>query len=233
MTKLVLVTRPLEQSRLFASDVRAIGYHPLISPLLSIESYPFSYEELIRPDTLILSSAHALGSVPVPDDWVNIPVLCVGEATESVARRAGFIHTLSARGGMEDLLPFIQERGNQRFLYLRGKDVAFDLSRNFPDQSLDEKITYSANAAENFPSDVLDLFDQIEFITLFSQRSGMVLKNLMEKNGLVSYAKSIKLLCLSSSVIESVKEMNWKSCGIADSPNSVSMIRLMERCRDE
>ena len=227
---IVLVTRPIEQAAEFAEQIRSLGFSPLIQPLLDMEYFPFSFESIEKPAAIILSSRQALQSQNIPSDWQTVPVFCVGEMTEQAARQAGFINTFAGQGDLIDLLHMIMPRvsAGQRILYLRGQDVRHDLTQLLPDYKIQEVITYKAKPVTSLRPDVLDKFGQIDVITLFSARSGAVLRQLIHENGLISYVKNINLLCLSPSVVESMVEMEWKSCVMSDLPHQVSVIEKLK-----
>lgn len=230
MSKLVLVTRPIEQARDFAGQIAELGFTPLIQPLLEMEYFPFCVKDVTKPAAIILSSRQSLQHLEVPRDWLALPVFCVGETTEHIARQRGFVNAFSGHGGLTDLLPLIAQNipAGGKLLYLRGEDVRYHLKTLLPDYQIHEIITYRANPAFSLHPEVLDKFDRINVITLFSARSGLVLKELIHKNGLISYVKNINLLCLSPSVVESMVEMEWRSCVVSDSPNQISVIEKLK-----
>lgn len=230
MGKLVLVTRPIEQAKDFAEIISAMGFSSLIQPLLDIEHYPFAFDTIQKPDAILLSSAQAVHGVTVPQDWMNIPVFCVGEMTEKSAHQAGFEKTIVGPDNVNGIVPIIREvmGGKTRLLYLRGEHVAQDIKTLLPHMSIDEVITYNAKAAPDMRSDVIDKFADIDIITVFSSRTGAILRQLIEKNGLLPATQTIKLLCLSSSVVESLGDLKWKSCHVADMPNQASLIEKLK-----
>ena len=230
MTRFVLVTRPIEQATEFAGQISALGFTPLIQPLLDIEHFPFLIDTADRPAAIILSSRQALKSLEIPEDWLEIPVFCVGEMTDHAARLAGFTKSYFGQGDLIDVLHLMMAEipAGQRVLYLRGEDVKHDLKKLLPDYKIQEVITYCARPVTSMNPDVLEKFDQINVITLFSARSGAVLRQLIEQNGMFSHVKNINLLCLSPSVVESMMELKWKSCVMSDLPNQASMIEKLK-----
>lgn len=230
MARFVLVTRPIEQATEFAEQISALGFSPLIQPLLNMEYFPVSVEGTEKPAAIILSSRQALQNLQIPQDWYDIPTFCVGQMTEQAARLAGFTKTFFGHGDLIDLLHVMigEIPAGQSVLYLRGEDVRHNLAKLLPDYKIQEVITYRAKPTMTMNSDVLDKFAQIEVITLFSARSGAVLKRLIQENGLISHTQNIKLLCLSPSVVESMTELKWKSCLISDLPHQASVIEKLK-----
>jgi uroporphyrinogen-III synthase len=230
MQKLVLVTRPIEQATEFAEQVSAAGFTPLIQPLLDIDYLSVDVRGIHLPAAIILSSRQSVKNVEIPVLWHEIPVFCVGDMTEQAAQMAGFANTIAGQGNLTDLLPLVKARipAGQSLLYLRGENVSHDLKLALPDYAVEERITYRAVPIKSLPADVIERFAQIDVITLFSARSGAILKQFIHENGLISHVKTINLLCLSPSVVESMVEMGWGACVMSDLPNQMSMIEKLK-----
>lgn len=230
MTQLVLITRPIEQAQTFADSVSAIGYSPLICPLLNIETISTSFEREDCPDAIIFSSSQAIHQLQIPGSWMHIPAYCVGPLTANAAKDNGFQNVIAGTSGIEELSHIIREDMEARsiLLYLRGEHVHQDINHLLPNFNIREILTYRAHPIQHFTPQLLDQFDKINIVTLFSHRTGLIFKELIEKNALTPYLKNIKLLCLSPSVVDSVKELNWKECHIADLPNQSSMIEKLK-----
>lgn len=235
MINLVLVTRPIEQAREFAAEIEKIGLSALIQPLLDIEDIPYSFQNIKKPDAILLTSIHGLGQASLPENWVDIPVFTVGLKTEEIASKAGLKNIYAGRTDISDVYTLIQKNLpiGSHVLYLRGEHIKQDIPSALPDFYIQEKITYSANEIDKIEDKVLHSFDKIDVLTLFSPRTGKILMSLLEKYELRRHVKSIKLLCLSQAVLESAKELPWKSCYVADNPTPESMIETLERLRDE
>lgn len=230
MSQLVLVTRPIEQALKFAEQIKSLGFDPILQPVLKIEYTPFSFDTFEDYNGLILSSAQSIQNQLIPRAWEMTPVFCVGEMTAHAAIQSGFKKIFTGQGGLLDLIPLIERQvpASGKLLYLRGENVRHDLNKVLTGYSIYEQITYQAKPILQISPDVLDRFGQIDVITVFSARSGAVLRQLIKENGLTSHTPRIKLLCLSPSVVESMVEMNWKSCAIPDFPNQRSVIEKLK-----
>ena len=226
MSKLVLITRPIEQARQFAEQVIAAGDIPLVHPLLHIQHIPTFFEPDDQPDALLLSSVQTVQQLHIPEEWLSLPTFCVGGMTAQAAQDIGLKNIYVGGGGMTDLCAIIQDKISPKscLLYLRGENIHQDVHSLLPEYNIREIITYRAQPVTHFTPEVLDQFEQIDVVTLFSSRTAAILNELLEKNALSPYVKNIKLLCLSSSVLESVKEKKWKSIHIADSPTQTALL---------
>jgi len=228
MPPLVLITRSEEQSQEFVKDLNGLGFETLVQPLLNIKYIPFLFSNLQKPDALLLTSSHALGNTMAPEDWVNIPVFCVGDKTSGVAIKAGFRKTLSGDGGLKDLLPtiYLCLGKTKKILYLRGQDISHETQKILPEYRIEEIITYRAEPISKFDESIVKKFNEINIVTLFSKRSAETFKKLTIKHALD--LNNAHAICLSDAVLDSVNDLHWKSCSATDYPNQESVIEKIK-----
>lgn len=127
----LLLTRPLLQSRRFSAELAAEF------PALRIEISPLLQPEFRRPalpdrpfGAVIFASETAVAATTALPDRPRLPQLayCVGMRTAAAARAAGF-QTRSADGDAEALFTLIrQEAPPCPLLFLRGEDSTGDLA---------------------------------------------------------------------------------------------------------
>lgn len=130
MTPLVLLTRPLAQSRAFARSLRAAlpAHEVLIAPLTEVVALPIDGAALDGIKGLVLTSANALP--PLAGHLSpGSPAFCVGAATGRAARAAGLaVH--HAEGDAQSLLKLLlKQRPEGPLLHVHGRDLAFDVAR--------------------------------------------------------------------------------------------------------
>jgi uroporphyrinogen-III synthase len=225
MPHLVLVTRPKEQAKDLIQSIYGLGGIPLVQPLLSIVKCNPSFDGLDRPEAIIITSSQAVVMVPYASAD-SIPVYCVGKKTAEQAKQAGYLYVQSAEGNVQDLIKLIRHRVKQgdKILYLRGEFITHNLVQDLRDYVCQEIIMYQALAIDYFSQDILDKFSEIAVITLFSPRSGQILKMNIDRYSLETYLLRIKLLCLSEAVLESVQDLPWASCHVSPQPNIDSFV---------
>ena len=228
MSHLVLVTRPKEQATDLIQSIYDLGCTPLLQPLLSIVKQNPSFNGLDRPEAIIITSPQAV--VMVPYEFADsIPVYCVGRKTAELAKQAGYLHVQSTEGNVQDLIKLVRHRVKQgdRILYLRGEFITHNLVQDLRDYFCQEIIMYQALAIDYFSQDILDKFSEIAVITLFSSRSGQILKANIGRHSLETSLSHIKLLCLSEAVLESVQDLPWASCHVSPQPNIDSFVATL------
>lgn len=224
--RLILVTRPMEQAAEFAAEIESLGAEPVICSLLDIHPLFCDLTRFSIPDVLLVTSQQVFSVGLDLSSFYSCPIFCVGERTGDLARKYGFANVRVADGDVHSLVSMVQQnfKPSARLLYLRGDDVRADLKTLLTEYSVDEAIVYKADAIFALPQNVVRLFPRLDTICLFSPRSGVILRGLMEKHGLTSFARSINLLSLSGAVLESVSDLGWKTSHVADRPDVRSMI---------
>src|SRR4051794_23634043 len=95
----VLVTRPEPDASATARRVAALGWEPVVAPVLRIIGGAVSCRT--RFDAILVTSRNAIPALP---EWYrHLPLLTVGSATASRARDAGFPIVVDADGDAGDL----------------------------------------------------------------------------------------------------------------------------------
>jgi uroporphyrinogen-III synthase len=96
----VLVTRPQPGAAETARRLTAMGYQPVIAPLIELVPIPARLPPPARLQAVLASSANAL---PALGGHTGLPLLAVGDATAAKARAAGFTTVHSAGRDAEAL----------------------------------------------------------------------------------------------------------------------------------
>lgn len=225
MSGKILITRPAEQAREFARVLESMGYRTLVDPLLTIKPLPFTLKNPANDyKALILSSTHAVSPAAHTGVQFDIPLYVVGETTKEAAWAAGFTNIVSAPDAAT-LCETMQDNGPT--LYLRGKDIAFPLSKNL--HLCDETIVYEAIPASSFSKDCLQAFaaNEIEAVTLFSARTAEIFCKLYVQANQKILPTDIKVLCFGNSVLECVRPVEFKQTYGSAEPTRESMISLI------
>ena len=107
----VWITRAQPGAARTAARLVALGYDPVIAPLLEIRVLPQPAPDLTDIAALVFTSRNAVaafaGLRPDMATARECPVLTVGDATAEAARAAGFADVRSASGDLEALVRLI------------------------------------------------------------------------------------------------------------------------------
>jgi len=95
----VLVTRPEPGATETAQRLRALGFHPILAPLLTVR--PRTVLLPARVDAIVVASGNAIPSLSAI--LRQTALLAVGDATAARAKAAGFTNVISAGGDAADL----------------------------------------------------------------------------------------------------------------------------------
>lgn len=238
----ILVTRPEHEAGEFASDLRALGFLPLISPVLRIVPVEYERQDMAAYDALIFTSASAVEHFQRLAD-AEIEVYAVGSATAKRAREAGLKNVCEAGGAGRDLAALLAARFSgqgAKVLHARGRDIAFDLSEALkPEQiEVDFLIVYEAISAGTLSLEAVSALREgrVDAVTLFSVRTAKIFMELLRASGLLPVMRSIKVLCISQSVLECVQSELGSGEGVpagaqvyvSEAPDRGSMLWLAD-----
>lgn len=130
MTELrrIWVTRAHPGAARTAGRLNALGFDPLVSPLLRIDALPAT-PDLTGVQTLVFTSANGVAAFAALSDARTLSVLAVGDATARAAREAGFATVRSADGDLAALAALIRaEARGLTILHPSAAEPAGDLS---------------------------------------------------------------------------------------------------------
>ncbi len=217
--KKIIITRPIDQGKEFAqlimSKIDNIKATDIIfEPMLEIIHIDVDIGGVLKYDGVIVTSANAIHIIKKNPDLKNIPFCCVGKKTAQKLKNIGVQHIDIIAKTSAELLDIINKRRVKNFLYLRGKDIFFDLAKN-SDFTVTEVVCYEAKKVDRFSNDFLkymsDNKDGDCLIAFFSRRTAenfVRLLSILNRKNSVDLNK-IHVLCISDSVLKCV-DINLK-----------------------
>lgn len=236
----ILLTRPIEDSLELAEFLEKKGCSVTIAPMLEILPLPFALPlPPERYDALIFTSANAVRVFAGQNAFRTPPKLyVVGPQTAQTAHALGFHNIIAAEGDSAALARCItghtgsdDPRMTRRMLHLHGEDVAADLSQIIDNEkiSIDSVVTYRARAAQALLPETIVLLKerQIDCIMFFSARTARVFLTLADTANCTETLSSVRALCLSRRVLESLQAAPWRGIEIAGTPDREGMLALL------
>jgi uroporphyrinogen-III synthase len=222
----VLVLRAREDADRTASRLRAMGFAPLLSPVLEIVGTgaaiprgPF--------DAVLATSAKGLEFCTEPGELPTLPLHAVGARTAYIARELGWRPDLFA-GDARGLLPLIRARCARpaRFLYLAGRDRQSDLETGLRAAGHDVTIveTYEARAATALAPAAQEALAKGEIAAAlhYSKRSAEIFVKLARDAGLTKALGEIDHLALSRDAASPLPRAR-----VAERPDEEHLLRLL------
>ena len=236
MTRLLL-TRPQEDSVLFAPFLAEHGVEVMIEPMLEIiptSVVPFSTDGVQALVVTSVNGARLLANYPVPR---TLPVYAVGDSTAAAVRLSGFGTVFQAEGDVVSLGALIRRTADPQvgtLLHTAGRHVAGDLAGDLKEEgfTVHRIVLYEAHPIETFSPSLIDCLQTgvagaIDGVLFFSPRTGATFARLVERHGLTDCTRHLTAFCLSAAVACQVEMLPWQKTWIAVRPERAAMLEIV------
>ncbi|OYQ32465.1 hypothetical protein CHU95_16865 [Niveispirillum lacus] len=222
----VLVTRPEPGASETEAALRALGYDPVMAPLLTIAPVPGPVLDLTGFDAVAVTSANGLRELALRSPERTLPVYAVGERTAALAHELGFQAVYAAGGDVTSLSRLLSGRG-PRVLHLSGEDVAGELSP--ADVEITRIAVYRAVPVDDLPDTAVTALraGRVAYVALFSPRTARVFVTLAQKAGLSAPAGGLIALCISAAVARAAEGFAFSETHVAAQPDAASLLALL------
>lgn len=145
------MTRPEPAASETARQLEALGFVPVLAPLLRVRTLPVRLPE--RPDAVLVTSGNALAALP--GSLHGTTLLAVGDATAARARAAGFRDVRSAAADADALAALARQACPRGSLLLlasgRGQGGALAAALRTTGFRVHRRAVYAAEAVIRFP----------------------------------------------------------------------------------
>ena len=218
----VWITRAQPGAARTAARLTALGYEPVVAPLLTIR--PLSDALASAPD-LSTVAALAFTSPNGVEAFAALtpalrdrPVFAVGDATADAARDAGFHDARSAAGDIHALARLINASPIQGLILAPGaREPAGDLPALLPDHALQRLPVYKAEETDAAaPAD----FDAV---LLHSPRAARALATVLTPEA----AKNRLAVCISAAAAAPLAALSFAEIRTADAPDETSILTAL------
>ena len=231
----ILITRPLIHAQRYAAELAELGYDSVVEPMLVFESLDFEVPDLTRYQGLLFTSSHGLKVFVEATDVRDVPAFCVGARTAQTARESGFSDVHEGDGDAGKLAADIAAKCAadiaRPFLHVRGARVTKPLhvllaARGF---QVDLLLAYKAVQVDHMCAGTLETLraGEIDAALFFSARTAQAFAGIVAENKLEAALAGIKILSISDSVLECLKDYNWAGTYVARTPNKAGMTQLI------
>ncbi len=235
MSGKIIITRPLDQGREFAeqiiSQINNVEIEDIIfEPMLEIIPIDIHIENPDIYDGIIVTSVNAIHVIRKNPCLKDIPFYCVGDKTAKKLENSGVKQIKVIAKTSRDLMQVVKMGDIKNLLYLRGKDISFDLTLNLKNSGITvtEAVCYEAKKLDKFTEDFSSFISSGKdcLITFFSRRTAenfvQLLSGLNNKNS-VDLDK-IHILPISDSVLECLNIFRKEQCYVSDTPDIEGML---------
>jgi uroporphyrinogen-III synthase len=232
ISTLVLVTRPEPGASATAARLRAMGFAPLIAPLLTIAPLPAAWPSPQGLCAIVVASQHAVPSLPRSHH--RVPLFAVGDATAEVARQCGFSRVNSAEGDAAALAALVGRSiapGREPLLLAAGLGQGHHLGQLLAELGfvVERREAYAAHPAGSLPEAARTMIggDQQGWVLLFSRETALCLSRLIQETDLLAGFTKLDLAAISRPVGEAVRHLPWRSIRVAMTPTETSVLALL------
>lgn len=227
----VLVTRPQEDAAKLVAALAARGIGALCAPLLEVHYIAGNDLDLGGVQGLLFTSANGVRAFARRSPERTLPALCVGDATASEARTAGFADVTSAQGDVEDLARLVQDRldpSRGALLHAAAGQLAGDLGGALTAAGFTyrREALYETLPARTLPPAALGALadGKLDGVLLYSPRTAKAFAQLVAAAGLASKLAAVSAYCLSAAVAGEIHSLPWKRVEIAARPEQDALL---------
>lgn len=219
--KRVWITRTQPGAQATAARLTALGYEPVVRPLLRVQTLANAMDAapaasalaciaLTSPNTLL-----AMGDGTAP--YASLPAYAVGDTTARAAKDAGFIDVRSAAGDIHALAALIRQDAPMGPVFAPGAArPAGNLPALLDDRSVLRLPVYeTVDTFEPVPSD-------IDAVMIHSPRAGQALANALQATPSLPM-----IVAISSAAARPFVHLSHLQISIADHPDEEAMIRAL------
>lgn len=223
----ILITRPGSRAGQTEQRLRALQHEVIVAPVLSISPSGAPMPTGVF-DAIIMTSPGSLLGFPEPP--VHLPVLAVGDRTAEDARRAGFLHVMSAAGDRVDLAQMARATlaPERRLLMAVGRERKEDLADMLRHAGHDPVIwvCYHADALPALDAAAATALRQgrIDCVLHYSPRSAGIFIELVAKAGVSDASRQSRHICISRDAADVLEAAGYTEIVVAAHPDEDSML---------
>ena len=228
----VLVTRPEPGASATAARLRALGFAPQVSPLLTIGPLATAWPPPEALCAIVVASQHAVPRLPA--SHYGVPLFAVGDATAEVARQCGFAQVISAEGDAAALAGLVGRSlapGRQPVLLAAGQGQGHHLGQLLAELgfAVERREPYVALATGSLPEAARTMIggDRPGWVLLFSRETALCLSRLIQETDLLAGFTKLDLAAISRPVADAVRHLPWRSIHVAMTPTETSVLALL------
>lgn len=219
----VWVTRAEPGATRTAEALTALGFEPVVQPLLAIR-FLTPPLELDGVEALAFTSRNGVSAFARLTPARHWPVLAVGDSTATAARAAGFVLVSSAAGNVDDLAALIRGScaSGSTILHVSARIAAADVSRIVGD-----KITVRTLIAYEAVETDWAMPEAFDTVLVHSPRAARILAASMTSE----LARHCRVVAISDAAARPLEPLGFAAITIATRPNDASLTAALGKPR--
>jgi len=214
----IVITRPIEDSLVLIRNLKILGHTITHIPLIKIKQKKIEAIDFKHYKGIIFTSANAIKFLNIKTIPKNIQCFCVGEITEKKAKGFGFYKAISANGNVDALIELIVrtfDKNIGRLLYVSSEFISKELDVELSKKGylIDRIINYTSEPINQIGQNILDFVKKNvpDVIYVYSEKSAINLKDLINKYSLVDVMRQSNLMCISKKTSKVLEFIKWKN----------------------
>jgi len=230
----VLLTRPKEDARIVAEQLREAGHEILSAPLLSVRFHDGPPLDLDGVQGVLATSANGVRALARRSERRDLPLFAVGPQTAKAARLAKFEHVKSADGdaaALAETVPRWARAENGVMLHAAGAQgegrlAALLGAKGF---TIRTEFLYDVVAADSLPAAVVEALSAgtLDAALFFSPRSARVFKDCIVRASLAQTCPCVIAVCISNAAADALSPLVFAQCLIATKPNQDALLECL------
>ena len=230
----VLLTRPKEDARIVAEQLREAGHEILSAPLLSVRFHDGPPLDLDGVQGVLATSANGVRALARRTVRRDLPVFAVGPQTAKAARTAKFERVESADGdaaALSEAVPDWAQADNGVLLHVAGAHSEGRLASLLGAKYFEVRteLLYDVIAADSLPAAVVKalLEGTLDAALFFSPRSARVFKDCIVRARLAQTCPGVIAICISKAAAQALLPLVFAECRIAAKPNQDALLACL------
>jgi uroporphyrinogen-III synthase len=224
----VLITRPEPGASETASRVAALGFRPVVAPVLTVTPRALRYPAGVQ--AILVTSGNAIPSLHAA--CRTLPLFAVGDATAERAGAAGFTRIESAGRDAAALIALAIGRcdpaGAPLFLAAgagQGQALAATLrSRGF---RVVRRVAYTTRPATRLAAAIRGGFGGVDAALFFSSESARIFVHLLQDALPRGAVAAVTAVAISPPTAAALAPLPWRSIRVASRPNQDELLALL------
>lgn len=227
-----MITRPEPGASETAARVAALGFQPIVAPLLAISPLPTPLPSSGQVQAILVTSRNAIQALPASHR--HLPLFAVGDATAQRARSAGFDRVASADGdaaALADLVartviahagPLLLATGR-----LQGNPLAADLRRR--GFAVVRRVVYAAEPVPALPAAAGAALSAgtVRAAMFFSAETARTCVHLLQGAALHEAVRTVDALAIGRPAAVALEALPWRRVRVAARPGQDAMLALL------
>jgi uroporphyrinogen-III synthase len=226
----VLVTRPEPGASETAARLTALGFIPVLAPVMTIA--PRLLEGASLAQAVLVTSGNAIAALP--DSLHARPLLAVGDATAARARDAGFSVVHSAgrdAAALAELAASLLAPAAGPLLLASGEGQGMALATGLRARgfTVRRRVAYAARPATSLPDEARAALagGAIRAALFFSPLSARAFVTMLQRDMPAGVVRCIEALAISRATEVALMGLPWRRVRVASRPNQDELLTLL------